>query len=142
MKPAGFDYARCDTVDDALELLARHGEEARVIAGGQSLMAMLNMRLLRPSILVDISGLSDLSYVKEASGFIEIGAATTQAALEAWPQAAGAPSSRRCGDAAHRTFPDSRPRNHLRIALSCRSELGAAALSRDIGRRGPAAVAA
>jgi 2-furoyl-CoA dehydrogenase FAD binding subunit len=86
MKPAGFDYARCDTVDDALGLLAQHGEEARVIAGGQSLMAMLNMRLLRPSILVDVSGLSDLSYVKEASGFIEIGAATTQATLEAWPQ--------------------------------------------------------
>jgi 2-furoyl-CoA dehydrogenase FAD binding subunit len=85
MKPAGFDYARCESVDDALVLLAQHGEEARVIAGGQSLVAMLNMRLLRPSILVDISELDELSYVREASGFVEIGAATTQAAVEAWP---------------------------------------------------------
>ena len=55
MKPASFDYARCETIDDALTLLAEHGDEARVIAGGQSLMAMLNMRLVRPSILVDIA---------------------------------------------------------------------------------------
>ncbi len=84
MKPASFDYARCETIDDALELLAGHGEEARIIAGGQSLMAMLNMRLVRPSILVDIAGLDALDYVKEASGFVEFGATTTQAAVESW----------------------------------------------------------
>jgi 2-furoyl-CoA dehydrogenase FAD binding subunit len=85
MKPAAFDYARCDSVDEALSLLGEHGEEARVIAGGQSLMAMLNMRLLQPSVLVDIAGLAALSYVKETSGWVEIGASTTQAALEEWP---------------------------------------------------------
>jgi 2-furoyl-CoA dehydrogenase FAD binding subunit len=84
MKPASFDYAHCETIDDALELLAGHGEEARIIAGGQSLMAMLNMRLVRPSILVDISGLDELHYVKEASGFVEFGATMTQAAVESW----------------------------------------------------------
>jgi 2-furoyl-CoA dehydrogenase FAD binding subunit len=85
MKPPSFDYARCDTVDDALELLGEHGDEARVIAGGQSLMAMLNMRLLKPSILVDIADLNDLRYVKESSGFVEIGATATQAEVESWP---------------------------------------------------------
>jgi 2-furoyl-CoA dehydrogenase FAD binding subunit len=85
MKPPSFEYARCDTVDDALELLGEHGDEARVIAGGQSLMAMLNMRLLKPSILVDIAELNDLRYVKESSGFVEIGATATQAEVESWP---------------------------------------------------------
>ena len=85
MKPASFDYARCESIDDALELLAQHGDEARVMAGGQSLMAMLNMRLVKPSILVDITELNELRYVKEASGSIEFGATITQAALEALP---------------------------------------------------------
>lgn len=86
MKPASFDYARCGDVRDALSLLAEHGEDARVIAGGQSLMAMLNMRLVKPEMLIDISGIADLAYVRESSGMIEIGAATTQAELEAWPR--------------------------------------------------------
>jgi 2-furoyl-CoA dehydrogenase FAD binding subunit len=86
MKPPRFDYARCDNVDEALSLLAQHGEQARVIAGGQSLMAMLNMRLLRPSILVDIAELNELAYIRETSAWVEIGATTTQAALESWPQ--------------------------------------------------------
>jgi 2-furoyl-CoA dehydrogenase FAD binding subunit len=84
MKPPPFDYARAESADEALSLLAQHGEEARVIAGGQSLMAMLNMRLLRPSVLVDIAELGELNYIKEASGWVEIGATTTQAALESW----------------------------------------------------------
>ena len=61
MKPASFDYAECGEVDEALGLLAAHGEGARVIAGGQSLMAMLNMRLVRPDIVVDIAGDPDAS---------------------------------------------------------------------------------
>ena len=85
MKPPPFDYARSESVDEALALVGEHGEEARVIAGGQSLMAMLNMRLLRPSVLVDIAELGELSYIKESSGWVEIGATTTQAALESWP---------------------------------------------------------
>jgi 2-furoyl-CoA dehydrogenase FAD binding subunit len=85
MKPASFDYARCDTVDEALVLLAEQDDDARVVAGGQSLMAMLNMRLVKPSILVDIAHLGELRYVRESSGYVEIGATTTQAELEAWP---------------------------------------------------------
>jgi 2-furoyl-CoA dehydrogenase FAD binding subunit len=85
MKPASFDYARCDTVNDALELLAEYGDEARMMAGGQSLMAMLNMRLVKPAIVVDVAELDELRYVKEESGFVEFGASVTQAAVEAWP---------------------------------------------------------
>ncbi|MEA2886786.1 MAG: 2-furoyl-CoA dehydrogenase binding subunit, partial [Bradyrhizobium sp.] len=54
MKPAAFDYVRADSIDEAVAVLAGEGADARVIAGGQSLMAMLNMRLARPKVLVDI----------------------------------------------------------------------------------------
>jgi 2-furoyl-CoA dehydrogenase FAD binding subunit len=86
MKPANFDYARCERVDDALDVLAQQGDEARIIAGGQSLMVMLNMRLLRPSILVDIAGMEALSHITENSGHIEFGASVTQANAERWPK--------------------------------------------------------
>jgi 2-furoyl-CoA dehydrogenase FAD binding subunit len=86
MKPASFDYAECSDVDEAVGLLAEHGEGARVIAGGKSLMAMLNMRLVRPDILVDIAGIKSLSYVKQVGNMIEVGAALTQAELGAWPE--------------------------------------------------------
>jgi 2-furoyl-CoA dehydrogenase FAD binding subunit len=90
MKPANFDYAECGETEEALALLASHGERARVIAGGQSLMAMLNMRLVRPDILVDIAGIKSLSYVKQAGNTVEIGATLTQSELCAWPELAQA----------------------------------------------------
>lgn len=82
MKPPIFDYRRCDTVDEALALLAEHGDEARVLAGGQSLMAVLNMRLAQPRILVDISRVKSLAYVRPENGFLAIGASATQASVE------------------------------------------------------------
>jgi 2-furoyl-CoA dehydrogenase FAD binding subunit len=84
MKPAPFDYARADSVDEAIELLAEHGDDARVIAGGQSLMPMLNMRLVRPEILVDISHLDDLKRIETSGGGISIGAGVTQGTLAEW----------------------------------------------------------
>ncbi len=81
MKPAKFDYYRPDTVEEALSLLGEHGDDASVIAGGQSLMAMLNLRLAMPRALVDIARLEALSHIREADGIIEVGAAVTQAAL-------------------------------------------------------------
>jgi len=86
MKPAGFDYARCETVDEALELLREHGDDAQVMAGGQSLMPMLNMRLVRPGVIVDIGGLGALAYCRAEGEAVEIGATFTQGALEAWPE--------------------------------------------------------
>lgn len=85
MKPARFDYVRADTADEAQALLAQHGSDARILAGGQSLLAMLNMRLAQPAVLVDISRIAELAYMRVDDGHLAIGAATTQAALEAFP---------------------------------------------------------
>lgn len=79
MKPAPFSIHIPDTIDEAVACLAEHGEEARVIAGGQSLMAMLNMRLAEPSILVDVSRLADLKTLEIGPDGLTVGAATTQA---------------------------------------------------------------
>lgn len=85
MKPRPFDYARPDSVAEAVALLADHGDRAKLLAGGMSLMAMLNLRLADPDVLIDIGRLPELGEVKEAGGFIEIGAAVTQNRLLAWP---------------------------------------------------------
>ncbi|MCP5368752.1 MAG: FAD binding domain-containing protein [Hyphomicrobiales bacterium] len=90
MKPAPFDYARPDTVDEALDLLAEHGDGARILAGGQSLVAMLNMRLASPTVLVDISRLAPLRTIALDGGVLEVGAAVTQHELLTWPGLAAA----------------------------------------------------
>ena len=78
MKPRPFDYARPDTADEAVALLAEHGDEARILAGGQSLMAMMNLRLADPSVLVDIARLPELDAIRDLGSRIEVGAAVTQ----------------------------------------------------------------
>jgi 2-furoyl-CoA dehydrogenase FAD binding subunit len=83
VKPAAFDYVRADTAAEAVAMLAEHGEEARVLAGGQSLMAVLNMRLAQPAVLVDISRASDLGYLRVDGDELVVGAACTQAQVEA-----------------------------------------------------------
>ena len=85
MKPARFDYLRPDAVEEAVAALAEFGEDALVIAGGQSLMAMLNLRVAAPSVLIDISRLGELSRIRERDGTVEIGAAVTQATVLGWP---------------------------------------------------------
>ena len=86
MKPRSFDYVRPDSVDEAVALLAEHGEAARVMAGGQSLMAMLNLRLAEPDVVIDISRLAELDVIVETDAAIEIGATVTQNRLLAWPK--------------------------------------------------------
>jgi 2-furoyl-CoA dehydrogenase FAD binding subunit len=81
MKPPPFDYCRVDEPEEALALLAEHGDDARLLAGGQSLMAMLNLRLLQPSLLIDISRIDSLRYARRGDGMLEVGAAMTQAEL-------------------------------------------------------------
>jgi 2-furoyl-CoA dehydrogenase FAD binding subunit len=88
MKPRPFDYIRPDTVEEAVALLADYGEDARVLAGGQSLVPMLNLRLIEARALIDISRIAALDIIREADGRIEIGAAVTQNKLMAWPQLA------------------------------------------------------
>ena len=85
MKPAPFDFVSPDSLEEALAVLAETGEDARILAGGQTLTPMLNMRLVEPAVLIDISRLQTLDYVRRENGHIELGAAATQAALEAWP---------------------------------------------------------
>jgi 2-furoyl-CoA dehydrogenase FAD binding subunit len=85
VKPRPFDYARPDTVDEALALLAEYGDEARILAGGQSLMAMMNLRLADPAVLIDITRIANLGYIRDAGSNIEVGATLTQNKLLAWP---------------------------------------------------------
>ncbi len=85
MKPRAFDYVRAESLDEALTALVDGGEDAKVLAGGQSLVAILNFRLAEPSVLVDINRIEELSYIKADGGMIEIGAAKTQSELQDWP---------------------------------------------------------
>jgi len=86
MKPAPFDFVRAESVDEVLSILAQEGGDARVIAGGQSLMAMLNMRLAKPKVLIDIMRLKDLASIETKAGRVTVGAGVRQAAFLAWPQ--------------------------------------------------------
>ncbi len=88
MKPAAFDYIRPDSVEAALEALADNADTARIIAGGQSLTAMLNMRLATPSVLIDIARIDSLKEITIRDGLIEVGAGVTQSQLLAWPELA------------------------------------------------------
>ena len=81
MKAAAFDYVRVASVEEAVGLLARHGERAKLIAGGQSLMPALNMRLMAPELLIDIAGIASLRGIRVATGTVRIGALTRQADL-------------------------------------------------------------
>src|SRR5690349_14258990 len=86
MKPAAFDYVRVDTADEAVALLREYGDDASILAGGQSLMPMLNMRLSQPRVVIDISRAQDLCTTRERDGMLEIGAAVTQATIEHRPR--------------------------------------------------------
>ena len=85
MIPAPFDYHRPRSIDEAIGLLAAHGEAARVVAGGHSLIPMMKLRLARPDHLVDLQDLQELRGVREESGVLAIGALVTQQELIADP---------------------------------------------------------
>ncbi len=82
MKPAAFEYDDPSTVDEVLDLLARHGDECKVLAGGQSLVPLMNFRLARPARLVDINGVASLAHLGRAGDGLAIGALTRHAELE------------------------------------------------------------
>jgi CO/xanthine dehydrogenase FAD-binding subunit len=82
MKPPSFRYERAQSVADAVDFLATEGDKTKVLAGGQSLVALMNLRLARPEILLDIGPLDELRYTRQRNGVVEVGALTTQAALE------------------------------------------------------------
>ena len=76
MIPAAFDYEVAESADHAVQLLGQHGDDAKLLAGGHSLLPLMKLRLARPSVLIDIGGLSDLAYIKDAGDRVEIGALT------------------------------------------------------------------
>lgn len=89
VKPPSLEYVSPRSLDEALAVLAENGDEARVLAGGQSLVALLNLRLARPRVVVDIRRIDELHAIAERSGQVCVGAAVTQAQLAAHPASTG-----------------------------------------------------
>jgi len=85
MKPVAFDYMAAESLDDAVSALARAGGDGKILAGGQSLVPMLNFRLVRPSILIDINRVRDLGYVDATGDVVRVGALTRHHSLETSP---------------------------------------------------------
>jgi carbon-monoxide dehydrogenase medium subunit len=83
--PAPFEYVRADSADEAISLIGQHGDEAKFLAGGHSLLPLMKLRLAQPSVLVDIGRVSDLSYIRDAGDHIAIGALTRHMDVETSP---------------------------------------------------------
>ncbi len=83
MIPAPFEYSSPNTLAEAIALLKQHGPDAKILAGGQSLIPLMKLRMAQPKHLVDINGIRDLSYIRESDGHLTIGALTREADLEA-----------------------------------------------------------
>jgi carbon-monoxide dehydrogenase medium subunit/2-furoyl-CoA dehydrogenase FAD binding subunit len=86
MKPAVFDYYTPSSLEESLELLEEHGFEAKIISGGQSLVPMMNMRLARPEVLIDINRIKELEFIRVLDDHIEIGGLTRQYKIENSPE--------------------------------------------------------
>jgi len=80
--PAPFEYARAGSAEEAISLIGQHGEDAKFIAGGHSLLPLMKLRLAQPSVLVDIGRVTDLSYIRDAGDHIAIGALTRHRDVE------------------------------------------------------------
>ncbi|MGB9122686.1 MAG: xanthine dehydrogenase family protein subunit M, partial [Candidatus Angelobacter sp.] len=82
MIPASFDYIAAKSLDEAISLLAKHKDDAKILAGGHSLLPAMKLRLMQPKVLIDLGRIRDLSYIKEEGGQIRIGAMTTHFQVE------------------------------------------------------------
>ena len=82
MIPESFDYQRADSVREALNLLKQHGENAKVLAGGHSLIPTMKLRLANPETLIDIGGITELKYINDKGDYLAIGAGTTHLMVE------------------------------------------------------------
>src|SRR5437588_9055963 len=80
--PDSFDYVVAKSIPEAVALLQQHSDEAKILAGGQSLIPLLRFRLAAPSLLIDILRISELEYIREADGALHLGALTREAELE------------------------------------------------------------
>ncbi|MEX2628058.1 MAG: xanthine dehydrogenase family protein subunit M, partial [Ilumatobacteraceae bacterium] len=82
MIPAAFDYVRATSAEEAISLIGEHGEDAKFLAGGHSLLPLMKLRLAQPTVLVDIGRVRDLSYVRDAGDHVAIGALTRHMDVE------------------------------------------------------------
>jgi carbon-monoxide dehydrogenase medium subunit len=85
MIPPSFEYLRPRTIPEAIKMLEQHGDAAKILSGGQSLIPMMKLRLARPGYLIDINRIAGLSYIKEEGGYLKIGGLTREAELELSP---------------------------------------------------------
>ena len=126
MKPPPFRYVRAGSLEDALSALASEGDEARLLAGGQSLIAMMNLRLVRPSALVDVNGVSELDYIRSDDGTLTVGALTRLSAAEELAGDRGRLSPDERGDRPHRSPAHPQPRDGRGQSRARGSVIGAA----------------
>ena len=82
MIPVAFDYQRAGSAEEAIALLSEHGDEAKLLAGGHSLLPLMKLRLATPGVLVDVGRLTDLSYIRDGGDHIAVGALTRHRDLE------------------------------------------------------------
>src|SRR5260370_24112995 len=82
LRPGSFDYLVAHSIDEAVALLDKHGEDAKILAGGQSLIPLIRFRLARPSVLIDINRIDGLEYIQETNGTLHIGTLTRETELD------------------------------------------------------------
>ena len=82
MIPAAFDYVRAGSAEEAISLIGQHGDDAKFLAGGHSLLPLMKLRLAQPTVLVDIGRVTDLSYIRDGGDHLAIGALTRHMDVE------------------------------------------------------------
>ena len=113
MKPANFDYYAPSSLEEALNLLQQYGDDAKILAGGQSLMPLMNMRLARPSVVIDINRVSELEHISLSDdGGLSIGALTRERAVELSDLVQERTPLLSARHALHWALPDSQSRHH------------------------------
>ena len=130
MKPPPFSYHDPKTVSEVIGLLSTL-ENAKLLAGGQSLMPMLNFRFVQPDHIIDLNRVEGLAYIRDTADGMEVGAMTRQRDLEFSDLVAEEISSDARGDSEHRPSPDPQPRHHRRLAVPSRSVSGARIVRHD-----------
>ena len=141
MIPAAFDYVRAESADHAISLLGQHGDEAKLIAGGHSLLPLMKLRLATPAVLIDVGRLTDLDFVRDGGDHVAVGALTRHHDVGAASTAAGPgpdPGPRRRSGRRPAGPP---PRHHRRLDRPRRPGLGPAGRDARARRlvRGPRA---
>ena len=119
MKPARFEYVAPTTLDAAVEVLAAASGEGKVLAGGQSLLPLLNFRMARPAVLVDLNGIKDLSFIELRGDSVVIGALTRHREIEHSPLIASHAAGDVGGHAPCGASGDPQPRHYRRQPLAC-----------------------